>query len=421
LEGGRKVDLEEEIPNKAEMLSWYEAERPHFERLLAFLTEDLRSALEREGLCPTLKTRVKSFESLFAKTIKTFVANKTAKRGQRLLITDILGIRVICPFIEDIQTSERCIAKAFDITEREKKGSERTFREFGYESLHLLASIPERHGALAQGLAHKVCEIQIRTLLQDAWAEVEHELVYKNEFNPLDEQMKRKLAALNANLSLSDVIFQELRNYQKDLGRELRQRRETFYATIENAIDSPFYDESADQSALKSEAQDGSISLSAHKSIDDLLVMALNAHNAKNYAKAIEIYGVILRMHPRKDIVAVIRKHRGMAYFSQSMYQEAIEDFRETLEQDPKCYKAAYYKGVVNSVLEKYEEALVDYDAALAINPCHFYSLYRRGQTWFHLGDFPKALADAEAALGIEPTNDAARNLKMLVMKKLAM
>jgi putative GTP pyrophosphokinase len=66
---------------------------------------------------------------------------------------------------------------------------------------------------LANGLSFldpPVCEVQVRTILQDAWAEVEHELVYKAEFTPFDEPMKRKLAALNANLTLSDMLFQEI-------------------------------------------------------------------------------------------------------------------------------------------------------------------------------------------------------------------
>jgi putative GTP pyrophosphokinase len=110
---------------------------------------------------------------------------------------------------------EKLVRSNFPVFEVERKGEEQSFREFGYRSVHL-------NLRLSSG---NFCEIQIRTILQDAWAEVEHEIVYKGSFTPFDEPLKRKLAALNATLSLSDIIFQELRNYQRKLNREVRFRR----------------------------------------------------------------------------------------------------------------------------------------------------------------------------------------------------
>ncbi len=63
----------------------------------------------------------------------------------------------------------------------------------------------------------RVCEIQLRTILQDAWAEVEHELVYKSDISLPNQSIRRKLASLNATLTLSDLIFQEIRDYQKEI------------------------------------------------------------------------------------------------------------------------------------------------------------------------------------------------------------
>ena len=82
-----------------------------------------------------------------------------------------------------------------------------------------------------------VCEIQLCTILQDAWSEVEHELVYKTNFNPFDEPLKRKLAALNATLNLSDTLFQEIRDYQRLLQSELNKRRESFIEKLNNTIE----------------------------------------------------------------------------------------------------------------------------------------------------------------------------------------
>ena len=101
-------------------------------------------------------------------------------------------------------------------------------------------------------------EVQLRTILQEAWAEVEHELVYKAEFTPFDEPMKRKLAALNANLSLSDIIFQEILDYQRRLTSELERRRSAFYGKIEDVMDRPLELDGRGKGSTAAKGFDGS-------------------------------------------------------------------------------------------------------------------------------------------------------------------
>jgi len=77
------------------------------------------------------------------------------------------------------------LSNIFSIEEIERKGAERSFREFGYESIHVLVRVPDEVAQqLCPHLERNVIEIQLRTILQEAWAEVEHELVYKAEFTP---------------------------------------------------------------------------------------------------------------------------------------------------------------------------------------------------------------------------------------------
>ena len=314
------------------------------------------------------------------------------------------------------------MGRCFEVKEVERKGADSSFQEFGYESTHLLIEIPEDLRGAHPGLDLALCEIQVRTILQDAWAEVEHELVYKSEFNPFDDPMRRKLAALNANLTLSDMIFQELRDYQHRLVNELDKRRTNFFRKIEKSIDEPFFPDTEETMALAVVPPPSAAEyLNCETSIDELLLAALNAHNRNDYAAAIETYSLILSRNPKNEVAALIHKHRGMAYFAESQYDEALSDFSKTLELDPKCYKAAYYRGVVHSVRTNYADAVQDFDLALDIHPYHFYSLYRRGQAFYHVGDFPKALADCEAALRLDPDNEQASKMKALVLAKLRM
>jgi len=380
---------------------------------LKVLTDNVLTSLDSN---PVVSGRIKNFSSFFSKYIRLL---KTGEKNPQ--ITDLLGVRVICPFIEDLQAAEELIKKYFEVTEREIKGHY-SFQEFCYESIHLLIKIPQVLINKYGDPGIKIAEIQIRTILQDAWAEVEHELVYKAELNPFDEPMKRKLAAVNASLSLADMIFQEIRSYQRKYSKEMSKRRESFYQKIEESTDDLLF-ESEQPKTVSSVIENDIASIQDYNnSIDDLLVKALSAHNQNRFNEAISQYTRILELKPNDDnILSIIYKHRGMANFACSCYNEAIEDFTNSLELDKKSYKAAYYRGVVYSVIKQYSHAIDDYTLALSINPYQPYCLFRRGQAYYHIGDYPQGLADCENSLALEPNNKSACKFKELLLDKLKM
>jgi putative GTP pyrophosphokinase len=362
---------------------------------------------------PTLKIRTKRFTSYYKKYQRLHKAGIAKPQ-----ITDLIGIRVICPFVEDLAVVEALIKDNFEIIETERKGHY-TFKEFGYESTHLIIQIPDDIAQLSGGqIGCDVVEIQIRTILQDAWAEVEHELVYKAEFNPFDTPMKRKLAAVNASLSLADIIFQEIRNYQRQLTGQLRKRQETFYQKVEESTDALLFLDAPPQKPEQMELPTFQIDDS---SIDDLLLNALYAHNKKRFEEATALYSRIIDLKPDNAICALIYKHRGMAYFAQSRYNDAISDFSQSLDLDRQSYKSAYYRGVVHSVLKQYPEAIDDFTVSLEINPFQHFCLFRRGQAYYHLDDYPHALSDCEAAIAIEPQNQTLQKFRNLLHSKLQM
>lgn len=126
-------------------------------------------------------------------------------------------------FLEDIEQVESLIRQHFHVIEIEHKSAGKPVNEFSYQSIHLTIELPEEQFNGFIPYSGRTCEIQLRTILQDAWAEVEHELIYKANFTMLNESIKRKLASLNATLTLSDIIFQEIRDYQKAI-KTLREK-----------------------------------------------------------------------------------------------------------------------------------------------------------------------------------------------------
>jgi putative GTP pyrophosphokinase len=151
-----------------------------------------------------------------------------------------------------------------------------------------------------------------------------------------------------------------------------------------------------------------------------LLLNALYAHNKNQFAEAIAFYTRILELKPVENIASLIYKHRGMAFFARSHYEEALADFDKSLELDPGSYKSSYYSGIILAVLRKYSEAIEAFNKSLELNPYQPYCFYRRGQVYYHMEDYPQALADCESALALE-SFEAASKFRQLLLNKLKM
>jgi len=404
-----------EIPNKIELRKRFEVHEERRANIVKDLTERVELILSSFSIRPIVKGRTKSFDSYYRKYLKFLKEHNDSP-----LITDMMGIRVVCLFLEDLDTVEDLIKRNITVIEVERKG-QNTFREFGYESNHLLIKIPPDILYKWGKTDFDVAEIQVRTLLQDAWAEVEHEFVYKSEFTPLDTPIKRKLAAVNASLSLADLIFQEIRNYQRQLIVELEKRRESFFQKIEEASDAFLLspeNEAAARPRYEAPAPDAG---HTDASMDDLLFLALSAHNLGNFDEAIDLYNRILKLRPDAAIESIIYKHRGMANFAQSKYTDAIDDFTLAVKMDKQSYKTYYFRGVVRLVMQEYLSAVDDFTSSLNLNPFQPFCLFRRGQAYYHLGDYPQAMSDCDASLAIEPNNKAGEKFKELLTQKLKM
>jgi putative GTP pyrophosphokinase len=396
------------LPNKSDLQLKYNMHLP----VMTAVARDIEARIERMILSfpsrPMVKSRVKDFESYYKKHLRIL------QSGQELPITDLIGIRVVCPFINDIPIVIKRMEITFTVTEIERKGSNYSFKEFGYESTHLLIQIPEECIATWGDCGCEQAEVQIRTTLQDAWAEVEHELVYKTEFTPLDEAMKRKLAAVNASLSLADTIFQDIRDYQWQLSGQSGLRQDSFYKQIDEYVGIPL-DDPIHSKQYTDEIEQ---KLSTGNSIDDLLLNALYAQSEKQFEKAIKLYTCILNMNPVNSVTSIIYRHRGITFIACSQYEKAITDFTKALELDPLSYKAAYCRGIAYSVIKKHPQAINDFSSSLDINPYQSFCYYRRGLSFYQIGDFTQALADCESALSLEPSEQA-RTFKKLLQDKL--
>jgi putative GTP pyrophosphokinase len=148
-----------------------------------------------------------------AKTLDSFCEKIIRKAYQRPLndITDFAGVRVVYLYLSDRSKLEDIIEKEFLVEEKvdkvEKSGTER----FGYGALHYLVRLGKTSsGARYDDLKGLICEIQVRTILQDAWSMVAHHLSYKQE-SDVPKELRRKLNALSGLFETADDQFDHLR------------------------------------------------------------------------------------------------------------------------------------------------------------------------------------------------------------------
>ena len=423
--------MDSSMPSKSNIEERYNSYYPIFSCILNNIQNMLAGDLDLNPR-PVLKSRIKSFKSYYAKVVRQR-SDEIYQKDQLVCLTDMIGIRVVCAFLEDISNVVKQISGKYQVREIERKGESMSFKEFGYESVHILIEIPPECldlSVLNPGLVAKLpipkelcCEIQVRTILQDAWAEVEHELIYKTEFTPFDAPLRRKLACGNASLSLADTIFQEIRDYQKNFQRAVDERRESFYQKAdiitdeENGLQSP-------AAAGEQKSEDiGRVSPYVRGTIDDMILRALQAHNGGNLDLAVNIYSEILSSKSQlsETVLSVIHKHRGMAFFAQNKYAEALEDFEKSANYGKDNFRSIYYMGIVYGVTGQNEKALEAFTKSLQINSFQSHAYYRRALTYYNLADYQKSLEDLNAANRLGLDNDECKALRAKLNKKFDM
>ena len=410
-----------QIPSKSSIKQKYESYYEYFLQIIENIVNLLKKNISLMAQ-PTYKSRVKSFNSYYKKVLR--LKPGEAKNNNSLIyLTDMMGIRMICAFLEDINIALEQIKQIFEIKEIEVKGAEKSFSEFGYESIHVLVKIPEsckpeltgKFENLVEISDEIVCEIQIRTILQDAWAEVEHELIYKTEFNPFDIPLRRKLASLNASLTLADITFQEIRDYQKKLQSELEDRRQSFYLMADDLLNETKKNISSKDIKRVTPFVQGTI--------DDMLLHAIHSHNEGNLEEAVLTYTKILDAVSENDknVIAVIRKHRGMAYFSMNNFDAALEDFDISLKFDPKAYRTLYYKGIVYSIQKKYNEAIDCFTKSLEINEFQAHTNFRRAMAYYEIQEYEKSMNDLNTAINLGMDAEETKFLNDKLVKKFGL
>ena len=128
-------------------------------------------------------------------------------------ITDLIGLRIVCLYEDDIERVRACLEKHFDVIDVTDKIAqvEKTEGSFGYKGLHLDLRLNEDRKTLPeyQRYSELRFEVQIRTIIQDSWSVLDHKIKYKKM---IPNSLRRRINTLAALFELADREFREIRD-----------------------------------------------------------------------------------------------------------------------------------------------------------------------------------------------------------------
>ena len=192
------------------ILEEYRAARPVLEQMQATIPARVRALLDEAGIVvASVESRIKEENSLVGK-----LEQKGAKYASLADITDIFGMRIITFYTDDVDKVASAVDRLFDV-DWENSVDKRKLLEvdsFGYLSLHYICSDPE--------FPYRF-EVQMRTILQHAWANMNHDTGYKTGVEVPVEYL-RNMNRLAGMLELVDEQFSRIRTEINDYRRRVQ-------------------------------------------------------------------------------------------------------------------------------------------------------------------------------------------------------
>ncbi len=156
----------------------------------------------------SIQTRIKSPESIYKKMHKLGYEMTVENIMEQL--NDVAGIRVVCPFIEDIYHVADLLASQDDIKVLKVKDYIEHPKENGYRSYHMIVEIPV---FFSEGKTLMRAEVQIRTIGMDFWASLEHQLRYKKGLKEMQlyDEISQRLQETAKMITSTDIEMQEIK------------------------------------------------------------------------------------------------------------------------------------------------------------------------------------------------------------------
>ncbi len=321
--------------NAGEISDQYKNCKDNYNKLGINLVQALELFLkERDIKVLSIDYRIKDDSSFAEKIDRKHYANPFDE------IEDICGIRIICYYQSEVDKISEVLRQEFTVIENQDKETLLKADQFGYRSTHFIVKIKEEWNKAPnyRGLENLKAEIQIRTVLMHAWAEIEHKLVYKNA-NQIPRHLRRKLFFIASKLEESDGQFEELRkeitnykekvteNFEKDEYEGVELNLDSLQAFLDKFIPTK-HKNTKDVIKLLDELNEHFISL------NDLYISYVKVKNYLHDIKVIANHQAMFGFG-QTDTARVIMSLTKDSYFKRRIhanwFSQLIKDYRKII------------------------------------------------------------------------------------------
>ena len=217
----------------SEFIDDYKGKIGHYEHLAQTCAYQCESALKRQGIRALVTSRAKKLDSLASK-VETRAKEKAYQSIEEIYddIVDLAGVRVALYFPGDREEVDHFIRSHFnvdhvkDFPEALQHPGAYQKRFLGYVGRHYRLRLkPETLPLEDLHLANYVIELQVGSVLMHAWAEVEHDLVYKSTEGFLSQDEYAILDELNCLMHAGEIALERLQTAAK---RRINTERQPF-------------------------------------------------------------------------------------------------------------------------------------------------------------------------------------------------
>ena len=218
-ESMNNIDILEDFSTNQELYNNFET------KIVILIKELLYDNVEYHHISSRVKDRNSLEKKIEKKEDKYLSINE---------ITDVIGCRIISFFENDVDKIVNILQTEFNVDVNNSVNKKEMIEpeKFGYVSYHIVCSLNDKRLELAEYKRYKGIkfEIQIRSILQHAWAEIEHDLGYKSS-SDVPKEIRRKFSRIAGLLETADENFCEIKQSLEDYNTKIKNNEEELLNT----------------------------------------------------------------------------------------------------------------------------------------------------------------------------------------------